>query len=88
MKKSTAIISSKPTSDEKLFNIAKKPRSYSDIINISEIKINIETAWKNTDTPEEFKGLLLQIFRETLVDGSGVIKRRFLDKNNGAATVL
>ena len=88
MKKSTTIISSKPPYDNELFNITKKPRSYSDIININEIKNKIEATWKNTDTPEEFKGLLLQIFRETLVDGSGIIKTRFLDKNNGAATVL
>ena len=88
MKKSTTIISSKPLYDDELFSITKKPRSYSDIININEIKNKIEATWKNTDTPEEYKGVLLQIFRETLADGSGIIKTRFLDKNNGAATVL
>lgn len=67
---------------------SKKPHNHLEIINVEAIKLKIKISWNNTETPGDFKALLLDVFRDALATGSEVIKKRFLTKNSGAETVL
>ena len=88
MGKFTPIMSAPTNSSAGLSTAIKKPRGHPEVINIQELKTEIEASWGNTETPKEFKEALLEILRKSLNKGSQVIKERFLSRNNGAETVL
>ena len=88
MSKFTSIVSAIPQTMPELPTALKKPRGHPEIINIQAIKMEIETSWQSTETPNEFKVALLEILRKSLKTGSQVVKEHFLSKNNGADTVV
>ena len=88
MGKFTSIMSAPTKSNAEFSGAIKKPRGHPEVINIQELKTEIEASWGSTETPNQFKAALLEILRRSLNNGSQVIKERFLSRNNGAETVL
>ena len=88
MGKFTSIMSAPTKNNAEFLGAIKKPRGHPEVVNIQELKTEIEASWGSTETPNQFKAALLEILRRSLNNGSQVIKERFLSRNNGAETVL
>jgi hypothetical protein len=66
MGKFTSIMSAPTNSSAQFSTAIKKPRGHPEVINIQELKTEIEASWRNTETPNKFKAALLEILRKSL----------------------